>query len=632
VPSHSCGRQRCLYFSGLIVPCLLLVLVPRLSAEVRQWTDKSGRNKIEAEFVSQADDKVKLRSPSGKMFEIAVGQLSEADQAWLKSQADNPFKEVGDSPFMELPGSAAENKSASGSASGKVVPDWSNAELLTVEAPEQGWSYQPQASQVPKYKAKNVALPKAEFGENARALTSNAIAKQVALSTEQGTHNQHHSRIFVGDLGTGRVIATQQYPQFWRALSIHSQGNRVLLRSSEFGFGQEGVLRIVRVQGHGLTDEAEMEPYSDESQAVNRDVRWAEFVGDNQLLTCSRNGRVALWDVATLQPVCQFLLGSNVIALGVNPNRTHVALADPKNLYLFDIAARSFAGIVPVPEGAMPTRLAFSPSGERIAVVGGRRVMTWNAATGEIVSDFPIPGVSELEVLFTGENYLLVGSQFLIDLENQVKLWQYQGSQQSAGAGSMVLLVDFDFLGPGAIMVGKMPHPEALDALEKAKSQGSLFLLKPGDTVELDVSEVPAPQQEQVREDLTEHLKKNRIQVGTQAPVKVKAAIRSEAGNQTYIIFGRGRMTVNLTRQISSVQVIGEGKVAWSQQADNVPGTVRTKSTEDFAAAVQKECANPNLKFFEKLRMPSLVQRMTGDGPNTWQALGHSTVSARGVR
>jgi hypothetical protein len=52
-------------------------------AEVRTWQDKTGR-KYEAEFVQELFDKVTLRDTKGKEYRIAVEDLSEHDQKYVR--------------------------------------------------------------------------------------------------------------------------------------------------------------------------------------------------------------------------------------------------------------------------------------------------------------------------------------------------------------------------------------------------------------------------------------------------------------------------------------------------------------------------------------------------------------------
>lgn len=55
----------------------------------RLWTDATGRRQVEAKLISASDDEVTLERRSGKQVTIPITALSEADQQWLLSQAND---------------------------------------------------------------------------------------------------------------------------------------------------------------------------------------------------------------------------------------------------------------------------------------------------------------------------------------------------------------------------------------------------------------------------------------------------------------------------------------------------------------------------------------------------------------
>lgn len=72
----------------LALGCALLVVASLVTAVAiaREWTDKSGGFKVEAEFVSFADGKVKLTKDDGKTVEVPMARLSAADQKWIRDE------------------------------------------------------------------------------------------------------------------------------------------------------------------------------------------------------------------------------------------------------------------------------------------------------------------------------------------------------------------------------------------------------------------------------------------------------------------------------------------------------------------------------------------------------------------
>lgn len=82
---------------------ILAAAISLSSANAKTWVDVTGKHKIEGEFVSLADGRVTLKSPSGRITTLPLEKLSAADQAFAKSQA-------GDSGEMKVTATAKVQK------------------------------------------------------------------------------------------------------------------------------------------------------------------------------------------------------------------------------------------------------------------------------------------------------------------------------------------------------------------------------------------------------------------------------------------------------------------------------------------------------------------------------------------
>jgi len=69
----------------LVVPLAALIAAP-VVAEVRTWRDTSGKFNIEAEFLTAAKGKVRLRKTDGKEITVALERLSDEDREFVESQ------------------------------------------------------------------------------------------------------------------------------------------------------------------------------------------------------------------------------------------------------------------------------------------------------------------------------------------------------------------------------------------------------------------------------------------------------------------------------------------------------------------------------------------------------------------
>ena len=62
---------------------LILLLGCVVRAEVRTWTDASGKHKLKAELVEFKDGKVRLKRGDGKVLSMSISKLSKSDQQFL---------------------------------------------------------------------------------------------------------------------------------------------------------------------------------------------------------------------------------------------------------------------------------------------------------------------------------------------------------------------------------------------------------------------------------------------------------------------------------------------------------------------------------------------------------------------
>ena len=71
-----------------LISALLILAVCTPAAYAREWTDSTGKYKVEAEFIDHKDGKVRLKNSDGKIVTVAVDKLSKEDQAFVRSQAN----------------------------------------------------------------------------------------------------------------------------------------------------------------------------------------------------------------------------------------------------------------------------------------------------------------------------------------------------------------------------------------------------------------------------------------------------------------------------------------------------------------------------------------------------------------
>ncbi len=78
----------------LVFVVVLLAVAEPVTAELRTWTDASGKHTTEAELISVDDGAVKLRRKDGKEITVPIDKLSAADRAFINELQTPPAEKV----------------------------------------------------------------------------------------------------------------------------------------------------------------------------------------------------------------------------------------------------------------------------------------------------------------------------------------------------------------------------------------------------------------------------------------------------------------------------------------------------------------------------------------------------------
>ena len=99
------------------------------------------------------------------------------------------------------------------------------------------------------------------------------------------------------------------------------------------------------------------------------------------------------------------------------------------------------------------------------------RLYVWDFARGTLYREVPYYGAApQGQALFTSDDHVLLGKTVLIDLENQVKLWTYQGAELVKGLGELCWFLPNT--GPqqaGALVPSPVPQPGVKETLARAE-------------------------------------------------------------------------------------------------------------------------------------------------------------------
>ncbi len=515
----SCALTRTFWTAGLVL-CLTTVLAAQ---DMRTWSDASGKFKIKAKFVSEDAGTVTLETDDGKELEIEVKKLSSADQKVIadlkKEMSNNPFKAKDGDPFK--PKGTGTSKSTPKKTTTKdesatelrvVKVDWSEAELIPLGASSDEWKLEvlPSGEETQfKSRMKTVALPpKTNFFEGVKGLAINPVAKKAVVGYVLGEPKpQGTTRVVICDLETGKAgtVATAQGQM--TPIALHDDGKQILMRREEWGMGNLDRLEVWTLKGSKVAKQVEIVPFA-ESNGGEKDVMWAEFIDEETLAFSSRNGRVALWKFPEMTPICYFETVNGAVP-ALSPDRKYIAFSNGEQMGLFDVAKHEVALQRPAPSKLQWPYMAFSPSGKRIGCVAFDKVLCWETETGELINEIPANGAHfHGQIDYPHDSFLLAGGKTLVDIDNQLKLWHYDGAEQLHTAGGWTFMATTDGSKPGALIAAQLPHPAALDIQKKVLTDPSLFVFKAGMKVKLDVNGITDPAaRDKVTQSLTKKLK-----------------------------------------------------------------------------------------------------------------------------
>jgi WD40 repeat protein len=370
-------------------------------------------------------------------------------------------------------------------------------------------------------------------------------------------------------------------------------------------------------------------PY-DDAHGNDREVKWTAFLADGRLATCSGGGRLAVWDAEHARPAYQInVKGGGVPAL--SPDRKLIAFAAEKELGVLDAAAGQVLVTREMPSVPWPA-LAFSPDGKRLACAAFDKLYVWDTATGEQQREMAFQGVPvNGQVTWSDNDHVLVGGQTLLDLEKQMRLWDYHGGEATRAAGGVVWFVASEGeRAPGGLLGAKLPGEAALAKLAKAAAEPDFFVLKPGTTVTIDTSGLlDADKAPGVVSALTAKLEANGCKVGDNGTITLKAS--TEVGKErdvTYHTFGRpfGDKTYKVKEHTSKLQFVYQGKVAWTAAVGNIPHFVHLDQDETMEQYLKKH-EKSNYDWFGKVELPKMLLKPTGA-----PGLGQSRVTPGGLR
>ena len=619
---------------------------------LRTWT--SGDYKVQAKFVSLANGTVTLEQFDGEILEIEIKLLSAADQKYATEQqrkaATNPFQKKASTPFQKKARGATGARRAMSpggdeGSGGFVRPDWSGVQQLSATAARTGWEVPvPSASHSePAARLRPVPIPGTTgFFQSSKGVVLNGggtRAVVVYAGAQPGPNQKGTTRIAVCDLENGALLASSGQPGLYLPLALSDDGQQVVMRTDGFGPGHHGTLEMWNLSKSGVAKGVEWVPYesADGPSGGAKDVRWATYLGSERLATISEPGKLVIWQVRPLKPLATLDVQSGCTP-ALSPDGKLLAFATSGDIDLLDVESLEVVASQPAPMQNMAwTSFAFSPTGKRLACkVFVNKVVVIDVEKGSLYRDISLHGLNAQQTppVFSDDDHLIVGDHTLIDLESQVRLWQYQGNEHVVASNGVCWFeVAARQNRAVALVPAKIPTDQVRQSLERAMRDPNFFIVKPGASVSIDVSGIPdASRRNEVIQSLTANLSGIGVNVAAGSPVTFQAALEQGKEQEiSYRRFGRGFAVERFKVRpwIARIKVMYNGQTAWESSGSSLPffEVAHLKEGESLQDHVRKR-EQPNYGYFQNAELPKLLTRPMGQAAGT---LGVSTLTTSGI-
>lgn len=630
---------------------LSFAAAPAADPAPRTWSDTTGRLKIKGTFVSLEGGVVTLRQENGKEIEIPLRKLNAADQALAKlaaeSAAEKPSEKEGDE--NPLKPKTSDDEPATGQPSddpadppplktGPVAVAWSSARAVPPLPEKSNWSEAVEPAQVaevaPPLKPKTIRLPSLRdvFEKPQAFVFSPNREKALVGYVHSPPGKPPATRLVLLDMKTGKALGSGQTDGEFAPLGLTDDGRRVLLRSAKFGFGENGSLEVWGLSQSGIERGPEWAPYQDGDHVPHRDIHWGSVLADGRGLSINAGGRLALWDLDEVSPLWFIDLPQAQIP-AVGPDGKYLACEVENAIALLDMAAGKVLARLPAEKMGL-TSLAFSPDGRFLAGVGGDTLWIWDVAAGSLHREVNIDRLTSMRpVAWADPEYVLVdglNGPALVHADSRIPAWQYTDASLATAAGGITWFYLSVFGGGEAIVGADLPHAAAEAALKQAMADPNFFLLKPGSTVALDASGIPAADRAAVTAALRKRITEAGFKIAASAPVVVKASMsRGQSREIRYRSFGSfNEETHSVQEYVLAVAFVSNGAAVWESKGVHFPAPFFASLKQDQTIAeLLRESDKPSYEFYNSVRLPKFIPR-----PSDQAVLGTSAVTLQGIR
>jgi len=515
-------------------------------AEKRNFSDKSGKFKIEGKLKFADEKAAQILKSDGKVVTVPFDKLSAVDAQFVKAflsaekvlSAGNASEEDPENPFaggMEQPETSGSSQSDKSKSTINLTGRGSKSNKQKIEDETESDSSDSTANgEIPKRKAKSTgfkpmnivpakpfwsAKAPASFPEVAfedaiiqttlkkpffakmQVLGGGKVGTLVLNAYQEGKPGEGYGRFAVVSASTSEVTSFAEYPDPWKLMAVSPNGSRfAAVRVEGFNKGNDvAIFRIVDGQivpefqftgGGGSWDE----------------LHWMAFLPNNQFATISQKHNFTIWDLENEIGPKAIKQGStgNSLSASITPAGELIAFVSGNSIALVETTQGKLVGAIKL-DSPFST-VAFSPDAKMLAAFRPFQVSLYSTQDGKEIRTLPVSYEQpDTSLLWFGKN-VMVGAT-LYDSETGLPIWNYETQAVKASIGSY-LIAGFGGENGSSIGLYRLPHDAAQDSSKIDPSTS--YALKPGSEVSVEFDFGPTPQdaQAKIRAAVSEKIKK----------------------------------------------------------------------------------------------------------------------------
>ena len=602
---------------------------------MRTWSDSSGQFRIQATLESQTAFDIVLRRPDGTTIKVPLEKLSIADQeyvAGLDGGSDgNPFELGRMGPAAAAGGSQSGTVPSAGASALPTPVAFPKNAAVSIQklAPPEGIAADPSPLDFSQISNASMGLPEPEGREDiGRPMVIGPTGTQLCYTARSPRGGQEvYTKVYLidGEKRTTRQVARLDGASVWACAADPSSGDvlGVVMKPGDDKSRSLCVLSGIREGSPRVVAHWRMFP-SDENKTDY--VRFRKLLG-NQVVVVVYGGQVHAFDYGAGREI--WTLPSKMFnEPAITPGGRFVAIADDGQCAILETKTGQQIGSIPMTAKG-PVSLGFSADGLRLAVAHGNQVQIFDLGSGqELLLHEANVGLasSGKPVLWLENDFLLLPTGVLLNVERNVIVWKYQIDQDA------VEFTDLDhhglltFKGRNSTSIVRLPHEAARAAAERDTSD--ITAVRTGDSLAIAANASgPGISSGDLKQWLSRAAESAGYRVADGSPTQLAATItRGKTQTESYRIIGRGFATeeVSFTPYISKVEIRQNGTTLWQQsRSSGLPFMIPGDKTLQEAA---RDNEKPDANFFQNIQLPRQILK-----PEFQNGFGSSRVSDQGI-